>query len=115
MSHDIESAWAATELVSMFRGNIGYCFSTPPTTTALSIYASNESGRNWPISDGVIRIESTGQNSYDVALEYKRENEGLHGVLTALGQAHSYIHKEPSGSIIVIPRRYKVIRTQVTI
>jgi hypothetical protein len=43
---------------------------------------------------------------YSIALEYKRPNEGLHGILTAIGQAHAYIRKGYSGAVMVIPPNY---------
>ena len=41
-----------------------------------------------------------------LAVEYKRPNEGLHGVLTALGQSHSYLEKGFDGALVVVPARY---------
>jgi len=106
MSHDVQAAWAATEIVSNFRADPSLFLHTPPTSSAISVYATSEAVREWPVADGLIRIEIASQNNYDIALEFKRVNEGLHGILTALGQAHAYLHKGFSASIIAIPKKY---------
>lgn len=105
MSHDIEAAWASAEVVANLRDNPSLCFARPPSS-GISIYASSEGRRHWPVSDGLIHIETRTLN-YNVAVEYKRKNEGLHGILTAIGQAHAYLHKGFNGSLIVIPNKYE--------
>src|SRR5208337_4386848 len=42
-----------------------------------------------------------------LALEFKRANEGIHGLLTAIGQAFAYVHKGYSGVVIAIPSLYE--------
>ena len=106
MSHDLYAAWATSEIANQFRQFPNYCYSTPPPANTLQIFASQESQRRWPISDGVVRIDNAAGENINIGIELKRENEGLHGVLTAIGQAHAYLHKGFSGSIIVIPNTY---------
>lgn len=112
MSHDIEAQWAGTALASHLVSNPSHCFVTPPAVGALSSLASREGRVSWPHADGVIELTDTSvtpHRVYPIALEFKRENEGIHGTLTALGQAHAYIHKGYAGSAIVIPRSYATL------
>lgn len=104
MSHDLHASWAASELAQQFRKNHDYCFAAKPGT-AVSAYAARESKKKWPIADGVVWLET--DKAYPLALEFKRRQEGLHGVLTAIGQSHAYLHKGFSGALIVIPLRYE--------
>ncbi|MFN3621195.1 hypothetical protein, partial [Sphingorhabdus sp.] len=71
-------------------------------------YAAREGRHSWPHADGVIQTNISGANAraYSIALEFKRPNEGLHGVLTAIGQAHAYLRKGYAGAVIVIPQNY---------
>ena len=106
MSHDLYADWAASEISNYINICPQACFGNPPISDSLSVYSTRIGRRKWPIPDGVIRLE-TGQASYAVALEFKRQNEGTHGILTAIGQAHAYVHQGYSGSLIVIPKSYQ--------
>ena len=64
----------------------------------------------WPIPDGAISLRVQGQKKeYPLAIEYKRPEEGKHGILTALGQSISYIENGRfAASIIVVPEAYSL-------
>jgi hypothetical protein len=106
MSHDLEASYAAAEVAAEWLRHPEHCFQTIPSRSSLSAYATREGRNTWPHADGVIELSVTGGGSYSVALEFKRLNEGLHGVLTAIGQAHAYLRKGYAGAIIVIPGSY---------
>ncbi|MGI0026898.1 MAG: hypothetical protein ACREAD_03560 [Nitrosopumilaceae archaeon] len=109
MVHDIEASWAAIEIAREFRTSPSNCFSIPPSSSSLSIFPSRQGRKTWPIADGVIRIEDNKNKAYDIALEFKRPNEGLHGILTAIGQSLAYVHKGFSAAIIAIPKSYETL------
>lgn len=104
MSHDIQASWAAAELARYFQSNPGDCFGAAPPT-GLSVFASREGRTVWPFADGVIVLQDPSV-IYRIAVEYKRPNEGTHGILTALGQSLAYINKGYNGAVAVIPREY---------
>ena len=109
MSHDIEASYAATEVVNHLLASPGSCFQTPPNIKNLSGYAAREGRHAWPHADGVIELAvaaGAGSVQYSIAVEFKRPNEGLHGVLTAIGQSHAYLRKGYAGSVIVVPSSY---------
>lgn len=106
MSHDIHAAWASAEVARILKENPSLCFKKPPDPNDLTVFASRQGRTSWPVADGVIRVERA-PDTYGVAVEFKRANEGLHGILTALGQAFAYIHLGFSSSIIVIPNKYE--------
>ena len=56
MSHDLEAAWASTELARKIISNPEICFSN---TIGLNAYAGRDGNRVWPYADGVIDLETT--------------------------------------------------------
>lgn len=104
MSHDLYASWATQEVARILRTTPARLFAAGVHNN-LDVYANRESGRIWPIPDGRITAEEQG-TTFEVAVELKRVNEGLHGVLTAIGQSQAYIHKGYSGSAIIIPNSY---------
>ena len=73
----------------------------------ISSFAGREGRTDWPHADGVIEVNNiSNQKKYNLAIEYKRPNEGLHGILTAVGQSHAYLQKGYSGSFMVLPKNY---------
>ena len=108
MAHDIEASWATIEIARIFKNTPTNCFSNPPPQSSLSIFSSRQGKKIWPVADGVIKVEH-GNNTYDVALEFKSPNEGVHGILTAIGQSLAYINRGFSGTVIVIPKSYDTL------
>jgi hypothetical protein len=106
MSHDLEASYASAELAAHWLANPDQCFAMAPEKTKLSAWAAREGRNSWPHADGVIELDVTGGKRFSVAVEFKRPNEGLHGILTAIGQAHAYLRKGYAGSVIVIPNHY---------
>lgn len=104
MSHDTWASFATQQLAVHFGANPSDCFAITPLPTALSVFAGGR-GKFWPHEDGVVVIEH-GKLKYNIAVEFKRQNEGLHGILTGLGQTLSYVNKGFSGAVLVIPRSY---------
>jgi hypothetical protein len=104
MSHDLYASWATAEVSRMIRTDSNLLFSSPVQSN-FSVFANRESGRKWPIPDGRISTEVQ-SDKFEIAVELKRTNEGLHGILTAIGQSQAYIHKGYSGSVIIIPNAY---------
>ncbi len=106
MSHDLYASWVTAELSSLLKSNTEIVFkdlgiSSPDITS----FANRESGRVWPIPDGRVSLDV--QNvKIEIALELKRTNEGLHGVLTAIGQSQAYLKKGYDISVIAVPDSY---------
>jgi hypothetical protein len=107
-SHNAEADFAASELARMFAADPRICYAETACPSALSTNASYEpSSSPWPRADALVSLLEAGTGRQrDVAVEYKRQQEGLHGLLTAIGQAHSYLHKGYSGAAIVLPSSY---------
>ena len=107
MSHDIEAAWATSEIAHLLKIRPELFFQKVFDGNEVSTVAGIDSRRNWPIADGIVQLDHPQSSTkYNIAVEYKRQNEGLHGILTALGQAHAYLHKGFSATSIVVPEKY---------
>lgn len=106
MKHDIEAAFAASELAELFNKNQKKIFKIFKRPGTWVLTANSSPDKNWPYPDGMISASNGKGGDVKVALEYKRPNEGIHGVLTALGQAFAYIAKGYKGAVIVIPDSY---------
>lgn len=116
MSHDTEAAYAYGEIAGDIQSRAASFFGTIGTGGTWTLSAGREGSSSWPLADGVIQAvnsRSTTATNFDVniAFEYKRPNEGLHGVLTAIGQAFSYIDKGYDASVICIPNSYSSHKT----
>ena len=106
MNHDIQAAWASSEIAEILMTKQSSFFGNWGTPKGWSVYAGRETGRVWPFADGVIYADNITHNTIKIAIEYKRQNEGLHGILTALGQSLAYLEKGYDASIIIIPETY---------
>ena len=89
MSHDIEAAYASSELADIISKNPFEFFGTLGGSGSWNLSAGREGGHTWPLADGVLLAENTlpSINDVNIAFEYKRPNDGVHGILTALGQS----------------------------
>ena len=106
MSHDTEAAYASSEVADMIMRNQAGFFGTMGTSGLWSVCAMREGDRRWPLADGVILAENSAHSDIKIAFEYKRPNEGVHGILTALGQSFAYLEKGYHASVMVIPEKY---------
>ncbi len=106
MSHNIEAAYASSEVADIIMRNQAGFFGTMGAAGAWSVFAGREGGHTWPLADGVINAQNTTASAVNIAFEFKRPNEGLHGILTALGQSFAYLEKGYNASVMVIPASY---------
>lgn len=108
MSHDLYATWACAEIANIIRHDQhSYFANTGGYSAGWTIGSGREGGRLWPLADGVISsYHASIEDDLNIADEFKRTNEGLHGTLTALGQSLAYLHKGYHASVIVIPNKY---------
>ena len=100
MSHDLHATWACAEIANIIRHNQPSYFANSGYPTGWTIGSGREGGRLWPLADGVISsYHASVADDLNIAVEFKRTNEGLHGTLTALGQSLAYLHKGYHASI----------------
>ena len=116
MSHDTEAAFAYAEVADMIEKKAATFFGTIGAGGTWTLSAGREGKSVWPLADGVIQAENSKSSkiaNYDrnIAFEYKRPNEGVHGMLTAVGQALAYIDKGYDASVICIPNLYTSHKT----
>ncbi|MGN2611148.1 hypothetical protein [Aliivibrio fischeri] len=107
MSHDLYASWVTAELAKQVKVDTNILFDGQSVNTRdITSFANREPGRQWPIPDGRITLSTANIDNIEVAIELKRSNEGLHGVLTAVGQAQAYLKKGYDISAIVVPDSY---------
>jgi len=106
MSHDTEAAYASSEIAEIIMNKSSSFFGRIGVGGTWSVSAGREGSREWPLADGVIEAENTKGNDIKIAFEYKRPNEGLHGVLTAIGQSLAYLEKGYDAAVMAFPERY---------
>jgi hypothetical protein len=109
MSHDSESAFASSEIAEIIQTKASNFFGTFTAGGTWSISAGREGSTRWPLADGLIQAVNSKQTEkqiINIAFEYKRPNEGVHGILTAVGQSLAYIEKGYDASVICIPSIY---------
>ena len=107
-AHNSEADFAGSELARLIAATPSLCYSPDNMPANVSAAASYEPSTSpWPKADGLVSLlEPGGSHEWQIALEYKRQQEGVHGLLTAIGQAYAYLNKGYSGAAIVIPREY---------
>lgn len=104
-SHNSEAAYASAEIATMIQSQQNHFFNGIGISGAWSLFAGREGGCQWPLADGV--ISATNPNKQlNIAFEFKRINEGVHGILTALGQSYAYLEKGYDASVMCIPGKY---------
>lgn len=108
MSHDSEAAYASSEIADIIQGKAVKFFGTLTAGGTWSLSAGREGSTAWPLADGLIQAKNSKLTVQDVniAFEYKRPNEGVHGILTAVGQSLAYLEKGYDASVICIPKIY---------
>lgn len=108
MSHDSEAAYASGEIADIIQGKAGLFFGTLTSGGTWTLSAGREGSTVWPLADGLIQAKNSKStvNDVNIAFEYKRPNEGVHGILTAIGQSLAYIEKGYDASVICIPKGY---------
>lgn len=108
MSHDSEASFASGEVADIIQGKASAFFGSLGRGGTWQLSSGREGSSNWPLADGIIQAENTkeGVDDVNIAFEYKRPNEGVHGILTAVGQSLAYLDKGYDASVIVIPKKY---------
>ena len=108
MSHDSEAAYASSEIADIIQGKAVKFFGTLTAGGTWSLSAGREGSTAWPLADGLIQAKNSKLTVQDVniAFEYKRPNEGVHGILTAVGQSLAYLEKGYDASVICIRKIY---------
>lgn len=104
-SHNTEAAYASAEIASIIQCQQNQFFNGIGTSGAWTLFAGREGGCQWPLADGVINATNP-QKQLNIAFEFKRTNEGVHGILTALGQSYAYLEKGYDASVMCFPNRY---------
>lgn len=109
MSHD---AWASFASVELARDclSVSTNWFDAGAPSQYQSYATRDPSPGWPLADGAIEIDEIpkGYNAL-AAVEFKRINEGRHGILTGIGQVQAYLSKGFSASVLVLPSQYDAV------
>lgn len=62
MSHDIEAAYASSEIADIIMLNQSHFFGSLGTNGGWSVFAGREGGHQWPLADGVINAQNATAN-----------------------------------------------------
>lgn len=103
--HNLEAAYASTEIAGYIQDNQVQFLESTGSDGMWSLFAGSEGGSKWPLADGVICAKNS-KKDINFAFEFKRKNEGVHGILTALGQSYAYLEKGYAASVMAIPESY---------
>jgi len=101
--HNEEADFAASELARMFIAESDLCFAGVDEADRphFNAFASKEpSNTSWPIADGVISLVNANDRD-DVAMEYKRDTEGVHGLLTVVDAQLVWILPNPKATTYI--------------
>lgn len=104
-NHNSEAAYASAEIASIMQSDQDRFLDGIGTNGAWSLFAGREGGAQWPLADGVINAKNP-KKELNFAFEFKRANEGVHGILTALGQSYAYLEKGYDASVMAFPSQY---------
>lgn len=104
-SHNTEAAYASAEIATIIQDRQNHFFNGIGASGSWSLFAGREGGCKWPLADGVINATNPNKE-LNIAFEFKRANEGVHGILTALGQSYAYLEKGYDASVMCFPSCY---------
>ena len=109
MSHDVWAGLSAVELAQDCLASPGNWFASSPPWQ-YQTYALHDPATVWPVADGTVEVHPLPSGSARVlAVEFKRVNEGVHGILTGIGQVQAYLKRGFAGSILLLPKRYDTL------
>jgi len=81
-AHNSEADFAGSELARLIAATPSLCYSPDNTPANVSAAASYEPSTSpWPKADGLVSLlEPGGSHEWQIALEYKRQQEGVPGL-----------------------------------
>jgi hypothetical protein len=107
--HNVEARWASQEIADMMTSDVAQLIESHPGPITECVTGADMFPRSWPYADGAIAATVSGARSSTqlaIAVEYKRPEEGIHGLLTAIGQSAAYLNKGYDAAIMIVPDNY---------